>query len=101
MKNLFSLRIGEALKNLRESSNLKQAELAEKIDISRGSVGNYENGTRTLNAESLLKIADFFQVSADFILGRSAGKSNESEVKTMFNLGKKAKDKIAAMIIAT
>lgn len=63
--------LGERLKALREGDGLTQEALAEELDITRLSVGNYERGIRTPDAETIIDIADFFEVSADYLLGRS------------------------------
>ncbi|KLU66716.1 HTH-type transcriptional regulator ImmR [Desulfosporosinus acididurans] len=67
--NDFRIDLGKRLRGLRLAKGLKQDELAEKISIARGSIGNYETGARTPDAEILLKFADFFDVSADYLLG--------------------------------
>lgn len=57
------------LKELREENHLTQAQLAEKLGVSKVSVQNYENEKRTLPADVLLKLSDLFNVSTDYILG--------------------------------
>ena len=59
------------LKELRKQSELTQAELSEKLKIGRVSVSNYENGDRTPDAELIIRFADFFGVTTDYLLGRS------------------------------
>lgn len=61
---------GERLKNLRESEGLKQTELAEKLNLTSAALSQYEKGVREPNSEMLKKIADYFDVSTDFLLGR-------------------------------
>lgn len=58
------------LKMLRESIGLSQASLARVIGTSQGAVGNWESGIRQPNLEMLSKLADYFDVSVDFLLGR-------------------------------
>ena len=58
-------------KRLRSSSGLTQAEMAEKLGISRSTIGMYETGAREPDFETLEKIADFFNVDTDFLLGRT------------------------------
>ncbi|MCF8002418.1 MAG: helix-turn-helix domain-containing protein [Halanaerobiales bacterium] len=67
------------LKYLRKESDLYQKELAEKIGVSRTTITQYENGAREPNYEILKKLANFFEVSTDYLLGntdqrRPAGK---------------------------
>jgi len=59
------------LVQLRKSSGLSQYELAEKLNFSRGKYANYEQGTRQPDYETLDKLADFYNVTTDYLLGRS------------------------------
>lgn len=67
MNKYFALR----LKHLREKHGLSQAELADKIGISRGSISFYENNSRVPDIDVLGLLCDFFSVSSDYLLGRS------------------------------
>ncbi len=58
-------------KRLRASSGLTQAEFAEKIGISRSTIGMYETGAREPDFDTLEAIADFFNVDTDYLLGRT------------------------------
>lgn len=58
-------------KRLRTSSGLTQVEMAEKLGISRSTIGMYETGAREPDFETLEKIADFFNVDTDYLLGRT------------------------------
>lgn len=61
----FSLR----LKKLREASGVNQAQLAEELGVSRGSISFYENGDRIPDIEFLFRMAKHFNVSSDWLLG--------------------------------
>lgn len=63
----FSLR----LKSLRKERKLTQEALGEKINVTKVSISGYENGNRTPDTETLQKLADFFDVSTDYLLGRT------------------------------
>ena len=65
--NKFSLRI----KQLRLDNNMSQEELGKLVGISKVSVWQWENGINYPNNETLLKLADYFQVSTDYLLGKS------------------------------
>lgn len=56
---------------LRKEKKLLQADIANKIGIARATYGAYEQGTRQPDFETLEKIADFFEVSVDYLLGRT------------------------------
>lgn len=58
-------------KRLRISAGLTQVEMAEKLKISRSTIGMYETGAREPDFETLEKIADFFNVDIDYLLGRT------------------------------
>ena len=61
----------QRIKELRESSNLTQEEVATNLNISRGTYKNYETGITRLNDEILLKLSKFYNVSTDYILGNN------------------------------
>ena len=67
------------LKELREYGQLTQLQLAEHLQIGRASVSNYENGDRVPDADVVIKLADFFRVSTDYLLGRSEFKNSVQE----------------------
>lgn len=62
---------GLKIKNLRLSRDLTQQELAEKMDVTRSSIGAYETGSQYPSIEVLKKLASFFNVSSDYLLGLS------------------------------
>jgi len=62
--------IGLRLKKLREEKKMTQAELGNKIGVSGATINRYEKGFRQPDPEMLSKIADFFDVSVDYLLGR-------------------------------
>ena len=68
--------IGAQLKELRKKANLTQIEFAEKFNISKGTIAMWETDKRQPDHETLLKIADFFGVSTDYILGRTPIEKN-------------------------
>lgn len=57
-------------KSLRQAQGYSQTDLADALDISRSSISMYENGNREPDFETLEKIADFFHVDTDYLLGR-------------------------------
>jgi transcriptional regulator with XRE-family HTH domain len=74
---VLSRRLGE----LRMERGFTQLELAERINIGRASVSNYENGDRVPDADILIKFADLFGVTTDYLLGRSEFKSFDQDSK--------------------
>ena len=63
--------LGDRLRQLREEGGLLQRELAESLDLSRVAITQYEQGRRVPEVDILTKIADFFMVSVDYLLGRT------------------------------
>lgn len=62
---------GERLKELRIERGISQAELAKRIGVSSGIVCLWEIDKSEPTAPNIRKIADCFDVSADYLLGRS------------------------------
>lgn len=60
----------KVLKSLRTTQGLTQDELAKALEISRSAIGMYERGDREPDYETLETIADYFNVSIDYLLGR-------------------------------
>lgn len=71
------MKIGDKLTYLRNSNNLSQAELAKKLNISRSSIGMFESNARTPTTDALLRYAQFFNVSVDYLMGTSQSTNPE------------------------
>lgn len=63
------LLLGEKLKEIRISNNLTQEELSKIMEVGKGTVLNYEIGTRKAPITYLVRFAKYFQMSVDEILG--------------------------------
>ena len=59
------------LKDLRKTRNVTQVKVANYLGIPRGAYTNIENGRRQLDPTSICKLADYFGVTTDYLLGRS------------------------------
>ena len=64
---MFAVRI----KYLRLARELNQVQLAERLGVKKQSISNWENDNIMPSIEMLIRIADFFHVSTDYLLGRS------------------------------
>ena len=64
------MKIGEIIKDLREEKELGVKELAKELDVSFKTIYRWENGAKEPQASNIIKLADFFGVTADYILGR-------------------------------
>ncbi len=59
------------IKNLREDRDLRQRELAAVLSVSQNTYSQYENGVIEWTANNLIKLADYYDVSVDYLLGRT------------------------------
>lgn len=82
---MFNKKLIELRKNLK----LSQYELADRLGFSRGKLANYEQGTRQPDFDTLEKIADFFGVSTDYLLGREDSQINQETGNSPTVLGKR------------
>lgn len=57
------------LRDMREDKDLKQRELAEMLNVSQTTYSRYESGELDIPSAALIKLADFYNVSVDYILG--------------------------------
>ena len=62
------------LKKLRKERNISQLKLALDLNMNQNSISRYENGEREADYETLIKFADYFGVSLDYLLGRTENK---------------------------
>lgn len=76
--------IGNRIKLLREEFNLKQEDLAKKIDVSPSAIGMYERDLREPNDDITLKLANFFGVTTDYLLGKSDIRNSEELKNVQF-----------------
>lgn len=60
----------EKLADLRKKRGLSQYKLADELGFSRGQIANYEQGKREPDFETLKKLAEYFNVTTDYLLGR-------------------------------
>lgn len=64
--NVFS----ERLKELRKGLNLTQRELADKIGTNNSSICDWECGRTEPSIDYIVKLCDFFEIDADYLIGR-------------------------------
>lgn len=88
------------IKELRENLNLTQTELGKKLNLSQITISGYERGYRDPDLETLLKLAKFFNVSIDYLLGASLEdiivltKQDYNEIKNATKILEKITNKI-------
>ncbi len=79
------LDIGSRIINLRKKANISQSELAKRVNVSRTIIGNYERNENMPSVDILLKIANEFNVSVDFLIGQGQLSSYNKEVLKRIN----------------
>ncbi|MDT2829015.1 helix-turn-helix transcriptional regulator [Enterococcus viikkiensis] len=71
--------VGERIAKLRERRGLSQAQLAKELKVGTSTLGMWETGKRRLKDDTLKMIAEYFNVSSDYLLGidsKNAAPSN-------------------------
>ena len=59
------------LKELREERKISQLKLAMDLNLNQNSISRYENGAREADYKTLIMLADYFNVSIDYLLERT------------------------------
>lgn len=72
------------IKMLREEKGLNQIELGKIINVSGQALGMYENEKRDLSTENVIKLAEFFNVSTDYLLGKSDKRNSDLKNDKLF-----------------
>ncbi len=81
------MNFGEILKNLIEENNLTQKELAKRLNLAPSTLGGYVQGLREPDYSTLKLLANYFNVSIDYLLNNYSGSSstnNENELLRVF-----------------
>lgn len=61
----------QKMRDLREDHDLSQQDVAELLNVSQATYSRYESGVLDIPSISLIKLADYYKVSVDYILGRT------------------------------
>lgn len=69
------------LRALREDNDVRQREIAEYLGVSQNTYSQYENGVIALTDQILIKLADFYSVSIDYLMDRTDIKEPYSKEK--------------------
>ncbi len=77
------------LKKLREESNITQKQLADIIGVSQQSINKYENHNIEPDIETLIRIADYFDTTVDYLIGRKDCEENTFSSNALPNNEKK------------
>ena len=86
---MIKIKFNMRLKELRLANGLTQKELAKSIEVGRATISEYESGKIVPKHEGLLKLANYFNVSVDYLTGVSdepaTRQSNEHELDKLLN----------------
>lgn len=90
--------VAEVLKSLRKTKKYNQQQVADKLGITRQAYTNYESGKRVPEVQTLEKLAQLFDVSVDYLLGRSANPEAEMLIKQIDALPEDKKEFFYSMV---
>jgi transcriptional regulator with XRE-family HTH domain len=74
------MEFGDRLKSLREENRLTRNDFAQKLNISYSAISKYETNIRFPDKETLVRMADFFDVSVDYLLCRTNVKETADKI---------------------
>jgi transcriptional regulator with XRE-family HTH domain len=94
------MKIGEKIRDLRKAHDYTQEELASKLNMNRSILNRIELGTRSMRDDEILQIANFFNVSADFLLdtdfkvnSRLLNDNKKPQLQSLIAAARKSSDK--------
>ncbi len=88
----------EILRKLRDYHELKQDAVAKYLGVAQQTYSNYEKGYSAISLNYLAKIADFYQVSADYLLGLTTFEKPAAEMDKIYAQGKTFGEVTSAML---
>ena len=77
------MQLNNKLRELRSLKGATQSELAKLLDIDRSTYGKYETGDSSPDFGKLLKLSYYFNVSTDYLLGKSSVKTPSNEIASI------------------
>lgn len=80
------MNIGEILRRLRRETGFRQKDVAQYLQVSHSAISHYESGKNLPDAQTLVRIADFYGVSIDYIVGRTTLKLDWKNFQRNVNL---------------
>lgn len=92
------MKLGELLAKLRKERGILQKELANYLNVTVATISNYEKGVHAPDYETLIKLADFFDVSTDYLLQRTDYRSSISTLNERLLVDYKVSDLLNAIL---
>ena len=89
---------GRILMELRKERNLGQKELAAYLSLSTGTISNYENGVHYPDLDTLCKLADYYDVTTDYLLNRTSSRYSTRKMEQRLNRDYTLSDVVDAVL---
>lgn len=83
---------------LRKEKNIGQKELAAYLSLSTGTISNYENGVHSPDLNTLCKLADYFDVTTDYLLNRTPYRYSAKKMDQRLNKDYKLSDVVDTVL---
>jgi transcriptional regulator with XRE-family HTH domain len=87
------MNFGERLISLRKELNMTQDDLAKRLKVSRGAISMWEINQRTPDPETLQQLADYFEASVDYLLGRTDDPQPSALTRSVMEIGNRLKER--------
>ena len=75
--------LGKTIKLLREEKGIRQEDIGKLFNVSKSAVSQWENDIRTPDMDIIIKLADYFNTSTDYLLGRTDDPSPRPKIDTI------------------
>lgn len=85
MNDSISITIGKRINTLLAEQKKLQKELANFLGVQDNTISYFVSGRRTPNIEQIVKISEFFNVTTDYLLGKTPVKSVDTDINALFN----------------
>lgn len=72
----------DRIKELREDHDLRQVDVAKMLEMSQTGYSKYETGENDIPTSVLLRLADYYEVTTDYILGRDPEMNQQGSINT-------------------
>lgn len=92
------MRFGELLAKLRKENGILQKELATYLNVTVATISNYEKGVHSPDYDTLVRLADFFDVSTDYLLQRTDYRASINTLNKPLIIGFTASDLLNAVM---
>lgn len=80
LRRMSEMTLGKRIKQLRKERELTQSELGKHLNVGKSTISQYETDTNMPDSDIILKIAEFFNVTTDYLLCRTNIRKPEKEI---------------------